>query len=156
MTKMTKRVLFICTGNYYRSRFAEAIFNHRAETLGLPWRAFSRGLAIHLLPEQFVLSPQTEERLTQRRIELRHTASSRAQLSENDLHGAEVIVALKDDEHRPMMRRQFPKWESRVVFWDVGDQPEVRPEDSLPEIERQVYELIDELTGAAEDYDRAA
>ena len=40
-------LLFICTGNYYRSRFAEAVFNHHAKQRGLPWRAFSRGLAIH-------------------------------------------------------------------------------------------------------------
>jgi protein-tyrosine phosphatase len=145
---MDSRVLFICTGNYYRSRFAEAVFNHHAEALGLPWRAFSRGLAIHLLPPQFLLSPQTEEHLEARRIELRHTASDRKQVSEEDLAAAEVIIALKDDEHRPMMRSKFPAWEKRVVFWDVGDQPEVKPEDGLPEIERQVMALIEELGGA--------
>jgi protein-tyrosine phosphatase len=25
---MTKQVLFLCTGNYYRSRYAEELFNH--------------------------------------------------------------------------------------------------------------------------------
>jgi protein-tyrosine phosphatase len=124
--KMTKRVLFICTGNYYRSRFA-------------------RGLAIHLLPDQFVLSPQTEDRLVARQIDLRHTAPGRAQLSEADLQAAECIVALKEDEHRPMVRKQFPHWEKSIVFWDVGDQPEVRPEDALPAVEHQVYQLIEEL-----------
>jgi protein-tyrosine phosphatase len=156
---MESRVLFICTGNYYRSRFAEAIFNHHAEALGLPWRAFSRGLAIHLLPPQFLLSPQTEEHLAARQIELRHTASGRKQVSEEDLSAAEVIIALKDDEHRPMMRSKFPAWEKRVVFWDVGDQPEVKPEDGLPEIERQVIALIEELSGediAALSWGRAA
>jgi protein-tyrosine phosphatase len=148
---MKSRVLFICTGNYYRSRCAEALFNHRAEALGLPWQAFSRGLAIHLLPPEFVLSPQTEEYLAGRQIELRHTAADRRQLSEEDLTGAEVIIALKDDEHRPMMRTMFPAWVERVVFWDVGDQPEVRPEDGLPEIERQVLALIEELGGADDD-----
>ena len=33
------RVLFLCTGIYYRSRFAEHFFNWLAETDGLPWRA---------------------------------------------------------------------------------------------------------------------
>ena len=28
---MIKRVLFLCTGNYYRSRFAEIFFNWHAE-----------------------------------------------------------------------------------------------------------------------------
>ena len=37
-------VLFLCTGNYYRSRFAEVLFNHVAGERGLGWRAESRGL----------------------------------------------------------------------------------------------------------------
>ena len=39
-----KTVLFLCTGNYYRSRFAEMLFNHLAAERGLQWRADSRGL----------------------------------------------------------------------------------------------------------------
>ena len=41
-----KSVLFLCTGNYYRSRFAEVLFNSVADRMGLPWRASSRGLAL--------------------------------------------------------------------------------------------------------------
>jgi protein-tyrosine phosphatase len=38
-------VLFLCTGNYYRSRFAEELFNAHADTRRLGWRAISRPLA---------------------------------------------------------------------------------------------------------------
>ena len=39
MAKSSERtVLFLCTGNYYRSRFAEIIFNSVAGKMGLPWR----------------------------------------------------------------------------------------------------------------------
>src|SRR5207248_8661493 len=41
-----KTVLFLCTGNYYRSRFAEVLFNSVAGKMDLPWRASSRGLAL--------------------------------------------------------------------------------------------------------------
>ena len=41
-----KRLLFLCTGNYYRSRFAEILFNSVAQQEGLPWEAGSRGLAL--------------------------------------------------------------------------------------------------------------
>src|SRR5580704_19544869 len=41
-----KIVLFLCTGNYYRSRFAEVLFNSVAGKMGLPWQASSRGLAL--------------------------------------------------------------------------------------------------------------
>ncbi len=36
--------LFVCTGNFYRSRHAEALFNWHAARMGHPARAFSRGL----------------------------------------------------------------------------------------------------------------
>ena len=41
-----KRILFLCNGNYYRSRFAEIFFNWHAEQRKLRWRAESRGLAL--------------------------------------------------------------------------------------------------------------
>src|SRR5262249_30731026 len=40
------KLLFLCTGNYYRSRFAELLFNAMAAHHALPWQAFSRGLAL--------------------------------------------------------------------------------------------------------------
>jgi hypothetical protein len=45
-----KQVLFVCTGNHYRSRFAEALFNQKARQAQLDWRALSRGL--RLVPSQ--------------------------------------------------------------------------------------------------------
>src|ERR1051325_9746470 len=41
-----KTILFLCTGNYYRSRFAEVLFNSVAGKMGLPWKAVSKGLAL--------------------------------------------------------------------------------------------------------------
>ncbi|HVJ67318.1 MAG TPA: hypothetical protein VM510_05000, partial [Caulifigura sp.] len=39
-----KRVLFLCTGNYYRSRFSEELFNSLAKQHNLDWSADSAGL----------------------------------------------------------------------------------------------------------------
>ena len=39
------KVLFTCTGNYYRSRFAEILFNSLAGAAHLEWIAESRGIA---------------------------------------------------------------------------------------------------------------
>ena len=44
--RSNKTVLFICTGNYYRIRFAEILFNHVAGKFGMSWQASSRGLAL--------------------------------------------------------------------------------------------------------------
>ena len=34
-----KTILFLCTGNYYRSRLAEILFVSVARKMGLPWSA---------------------------------------------------------------------------------------------------------------------
>ena len=41
-----KTILFLCTGNYYRSRFAEVLLVSVARKMGLPWNASSRALAL--------------------------------------------------------------------------------------------------------------
>jgi protein-tyrosine phosphatase len=139
------RVLFICTGNYYRSRFAEALFNHHACGRNLAWRAVSRGLAIHLVTGD--LSPFAAQALEQRAVELRHTAPIRIPLCEADLREARLRIALREREHRPLLARAFPDWEPHVRFWDVADADELAPDDALRRIEEQVLALLDELAG---------
>jgi low molecular weight protein-tyrosine phosphatase len=140
---MTRRVLFLCTGNYYRSRFAEAVFNHHAALEGLAWVAFSRGLASHMAEGD--LSVYTASALRRRQIELSHTAPTRMPLCEEDLAEADLIIALKDAEHRPMVVRLFPEWEARIVFWDVSDVDAATPEEALPLIEQHVLDLLSAL-----------
>jgi protein-tyrosine phosphatase len=41
-----KTVLFLCSGNYYRSRSAEHFFNWHARYERLKWRADSRGIVV--------------------------------------------------------------------------------------------------------------
>lgn len=138
-----RRVLFLCTGNFYRSRFAEALFNHHAAQMGLPWRAVSRGLAIHLAEGD--LSPYTLEALTQRGIDLQHTGATRARLCQEDLEAADLVVAVCEREHRPLMQGQFPDWELRTRFWCVDDNDVLDPAEALPNLEAVVMELLEEL-----------
>ena len=137
------RFLFICTGNFYRSRFAEAVFNHHAKLDQIPWTAFSRGLAIHLADG--TLSSFTSEALHARKIDLHHTGPDRVQLSESDLEQSDRRIALDNREHFPMMQTQFPRWAEKIEYWDVADMPYCSPTEALPEIERKVLQLINEF-----------
>lgn len=143
MTAPAPEVLFICTGNYYRSRFAEAVFNHLAGRQGSAWRAFSRGLAIDLAPPG--LSPHTLAALHARQIPLRCTSRERCALTAADLERARVAVALKEAEHRPYLRKQFPHWEDRVEYWHFHDVDFSAAADVLPEIEVRVLALFERL-----------
>jgi protein-tyrosine phosphatase len=142
-------ILFICTGNYYRSRFAEAVFNHHAQHAKLPWRAFSRGLAIEMAPQDTLISSHTVEGLQRRSIPVAHTASRPQSLVEADLKRATRIIALKDAEHRPMIVRRFPAWASRVEFWHVSDIDQADPLEAIEEIDAHVRALVAELDGNA-------
>jgi protein-tyrosine phosphatase len=139
-----KQLLFICSGNYYRSRFAEAVFNHLAIQRELPWRAFSRGLATWMAEGD--LSLYTEEALRTRGIDRVLTGPTRIKLTEDDLQRAHLTIAVKEDEHRPMMRDQFPDWENRITYWVIHDLDCALPEESLPILEERVHALADALT----------
>lgn len=138
-------VLFICTGNFYRSRFAEAVFNHNAEQLGLSERAFSRGLLAHIVDGD--ISPHTARAMAERKIPMHRTSLLPAALTVADLARAKRVVALDEEEHRPMIAMRYPDWVERVRYWTVSDLP-LSPSIALPTIERNVLELIEELSSS--------
>src|SRR5438094_5305957 len=118
-----KTVLFLCTGNYYRSRFAEVLFNAVAGKMGLPWQASSRGLAlergVNNVGPMAVSAVQALEALGVRTAEA--VNRSPAQVATGDLEGAALIVALKHVEHLPLLQERFPAWAEKVEFWHVDD-----------------------------------
>jgi protein-tyrosine phosphatase len=143
-------LLFLCTGNYYRSRFAEQLFNHRATMRSLPWTATSRGLAIELLDRDAgLISPHTIKGLTRLGIPMADPIAVPRQVSNDDLRGHDRIIALKETEHRPLMRERFPAWEHHVEYWHVDDIDVARPDDALPQLENLVDCLIKRLEAAA-------
>lgn len=138
--------LFICTGNFYRSRHAEALFNWHTQRMGHPARAFSRGLLTSLVADEPTrLSTATAARLRELGIPLDHTSLEPIQLRREDLERAHRTIALKRDEHHPMMLRSHPEWADRIDYWAVHDIDFIDPAQALPQIEAQVLELIQEL-----------
>jgi protein-tyrosine phosphatase len=139
-----RNILFLCTGNYYRSRYAEALFNCEAARRGLDWRAFSRGLAVYLAPPGG-LSPHTTRRMIERGIPFEHTGSDPVQVAEPDLQRATRVIALKETEHRPLMTRLHPEWADRISYWEIDDLDRSAPEKGLAAIEAHVMALVAEL-----------
>jgi protein-tyrosine phosphatase len=142
-------VLFLCSGNYFRSRFAEELFNHWAPRLLLPWRADSRGLIEDLgaLANVGDISPYAREALTLRGIHLGGRVRAPASVTESDLRAARLVVALKEAEHRPMVAQRFPDWEERIDYWAVHDIDVAHPGEGIAEAERRLLALLRELRG---------
>lgn len=140
-----KQILFLCTWNYYRSRFAEIFFNWQAANLNLDWVADSRGLA---LPESTpkAISGYTSNYLDQLQIPF---DPERRPLDATDLdfEASHRIIAIKRDEHLPIIQKRFEHHAPRVEYWDIHDIDTSTPEEQLPLLHAKVGALISELTG---------
>ena len=143
---MTHKILFVCTGNYYRSRFAELLFNACASRLGLPWKAVSRGIAAELGGMNIgPISPLVLRKLKLLGIPPETKPRTPLQLNEIDLEEADLVIALNAAEHRPLMRRRFPEWVDRIEYWDIPDLHLMGAEDALSGIENNVTAFVEEL-----------
>jgi protein-tyrosine phosphatase len=142
-------VLFLCTGNYYRSRFAEELFNHLAAQQDHPARASSRGLAVERGIFNFgPISTHTIKGLEQRGITITKPMRKPQALTEFDLQNATLIVAVKEAEHRPLMQERFPEWVSRVRYWAIHDLDQETPETALAALDNKVRQLFQELASS--------
>lgn len=142
-------LLFLCTGNYYRSRFCETYFNHLAGPRALTWRADSRGLApdITVFRNPGPLSPHTRQALN--RLGVAFEAALRDPLSARpeDWAKAQRIIALSRIEHQPMVEQYFPADAARVEYWEVGDLPVASPDAALEHMACAVQALVTALSG---------
>lgn len=141
-----KKVLFLCTGNYYRSRFAEILFNALAREAGLDWRADSRGLETRLITRHSgTIAAKTLEGLAARGVNVDKDARYPIECVEEDFSQADLVVALKESEHRPYLEAKFPPWQKRVEYWDIADLGELPAAEALDQIENEVRRLIRRL-----------
>jgi protein-tyrosine phosphatase len=124
------RLLFLCTGNYYRSRYSEILFNSLASSHELDWQADSRGLALDLTGGN--LGPMAK-------------VAFESLVVKADFQAADLIIALDEEEHRPMMQVRFPDWENRIIYWLVHDLHLWASETALAAIDSQVNQLVKEL-----------
>ncbi len=137
-------ILFLCTGNYYRSRYAEAFFNYRAACVGVNIRAVSAGLALERGTENVgPISPRVAERMASLGIPIGPEQERYPRpVNESLLHSASRVICLLESEHRPLVEERFSEWAGRVLYWDVRDVPPSASYDPFVHIEGRVCELV--------------
>lgn len=134
-------VLFLCSGNFYRSRFSEIYFNHHAAAHQIPWRAESRGFRL-FAGNVGPISPHAVFGL--QRLGLAVPDPTRFPLTavEADFLQASHVVAVKEAEHRPMMRTYFPARENHIEYWHIDDVDAAEPIEALTQLENRLDDLL--------------
>jgi protein-tyrosine phosphatase len=141
------RLLFLCTANYYRSRFAEILFNTLAAQRRLDWVGDSRGIATGVGSGNVgPISEHAINGLQSRGISVEQDFRFPLQLEEQDLRQADLIIALDEQEHRPYMQQRFPDWADRIEYWHVHDLYTCSADEALPIAEREVRALVERLS----------
>ena len=137
-----KNILFLCSGNYFRSRFAELWFNHEADQRRLPWYATSAGLLMEN-DNQGNISEYTRTFAHARGWTVPNRPPIAASKTLFDY--AERVIALKEAEHRQPIELRFPEYTDKVVFWSIHDEDVMKPSDILPLLESQLIKFVDTL-----------
>lgn len=151
-----KVVLFLCTGNYYRSRYAEELFNLLAPAECPGWTATSRGIAVDLGSKNAgPIARSAVARLQEKGMDFdSQLARMPLQLQVADLETSDHIVALKYAEHFPLMKERFLSWlsasdSSRIEYWRIHDVDQMAPGQALPLLEGELRGLMRRLRSAS-------
>lgn len=140
------KILFLCTGNYYRSSFAENLFNWLATKQGLDWQADSRGLALERgVNNVGAISRYALEALAVRLVNLADDERFPLAASEQDFQSANRVIAIDELEHRPLMNERFPQWADAIEYWLVHDIGKTSATVALGQIEKHILQLIEQL-----------
>lgn len=145
------KVLFLCTGNFYRSRFAEEYFNHLAKREGLQASAYSLGLMRDFSGNGNVgpISQDTLAELNSLGIEpLGHERMPDYVYLEH-FDDYDLVIAVSRSEHTPMVKENWPGESPSIEYFDVEDLHLEGPETALPRLRRHVEGLIERLRGQA-------
>ena len=143
------KVTFVCTGNYYRSRFAESYFNYLCDILKLDYVADSYGLAIHfadeLAKEHGEVSPFSRERMNYIGIPERYFERDRKSLTKDAIENSDMVIAMDKEEHTPMIMESFPSYINQFNFFEVKDVFDWEPKQTLDETQKMVERMINDI-----------
>ena len=126
-----KKVLFVCTGNWYRSRLAEVLFNHYAAQHSSTWEADSRGLSENSRMKG--MSPSALRYLAQIGFEGAESYACEPQpIRVEDMESFDLIIGMNRKEHEPMMKTRYGQMakiyeqKGKLRYWNVFDVPSMR------------------------------
>jgi len=131
------KILFVCSGNAYRSPLAEAILKKLRPDLEVD----SAGLHVAI-----PVSKEVKDYLKKLNAEL-YLKSLAESLDEKILRDYDIIVAMQSS-HKHAVLRRCPECENRIMVWNIEDPYFEEQENAVKiynEIENKVKELANSL-----------
>ncbi len=141
-----QKMLFLCTGNYYRSRFSEDYINHHAALQNKAVCASSRGL--HTPAEMRSngnVGPMCRNAialLDSLGVEAKSSERMPLSITEQDFVDWPTIYALDAKEHRAMMCERFPAFVESINYLHVPDLQFETFERAMPALIAALDELL--------------
>ena len=139
------KVLFVCTANIHRSRFAEEAFNYLCEIHNKNHHAFSAGLRVGDYSARKIYYPALKNLKAFNIVPLRPNDLSK-HIKDVELEDYDKIICMDEIEHKPMVDSdpQFSNY--NFEYWNITDIPKVDSDVSLPMCYKKVENLFNEMS----------
>jgi len=131
------KILFVCSGNAYRSQLAEALLKKLRPDLEVDSAGLHVAIPVSREVKDYLKKVDAENYLK----------SFSESLDEKNLRAYDLIVAM-EPRHKNAVLRKCPECQSRIAVWNIDDPYFEKQEDAetiYHEIENKVKELADSI-----------
>jgi protein-tyrosine-phosphatase len=130
------RILFVCSGNAYRSPVAEALLRKLKPDIEVDSAGTSPAIPVSESAKMFV----------ERESASKYLKSAPEGLAAKDLPAYDLIIAMKP-EHKEVILSRCPQCLDKIVVWNVDD-PYFLPHGYAEKIFNQIMDLVRELASS--------
>jgi len=130
------KVLFVCSGNAYRSPVAEALLKKLKPEIEVDSAGTHPAIPISEVAKKYLARENV----------LKYLKRTPEGLDEKDLEKYDLIIAMKT-EHKDVVLSKCPECENKIVVWNIDD-PYFLPHGYAEKVFKQIKDKVSELANS--------